>query len=212
MAITVKIIQEKEFKHKMRGYDDVEVDDFLDEIAEEFDRLTRENAELRKKATTAAAAPTAAATGEDSSYVKSLENTLRDTLVMAQRTSDETIREAQTKASGIVANAEREAERIVGDAQDQVIALREEFNVLKQRASSFVDSQHKVLTDIVTYFEGKSEELGYSAEDDEYAAYGADTIGEIGEPEEAHAPVNGFGEPQSEGDMGDTMVFKNLRV
>ena len=36
MAITVTMIEEKEFKTKVRGYDPVEVDEFLDEICDEM--------------------------------------------------------------------------------------------------------------------------------------------------------------------------------
>lgn len=205
MAMNVRAIHEKDFKYKMRGYDDVEVDDFLDEVAEEFERLTRENADLKKKLESS---------GEQTGYVKNLEGTLRDTLVMAQRTAEETTKEAQAKASAIIANAEKEAAHIKADSEDQVIALREEFRILKKRASDFVDSQHRVMADLLAYFESKSEELGYEmSEQGQQYADGFDnaSIGDIGGAEEPPPPSDGFGEPQGDGDFGDTMVFKSIR-
>ena len=43
MKLTPLDIRHKEFKRGMRGYVDSEVDEFLDDIADEFERLFREN-------------------------------------------------------------------------------------------------------------------------------------------------------------------------
>lgn len=234
MPISVRVIQEKEFKTKMRGYDEIEVDDFLDEIAEEMDRLIRENGDLRKRASeisqqqVVVERPAPVQSSETSASVKSLENTLRDTLVMAQRTSEETIREAEKKASTIISNAEREASRLRGEAQDEVDALREEFFLLKQKTKDYVVSQHGIMSDLLQYFEKKSAELSYNidqtGEEDTLAspeppsAYknmfdddDDDSIGMLGSIGFGSESKPEFGEPQSNGDMGDTMVFKNPR-
>lgn len=50
MSISVEEIVNKEFKTKLHGYDQVEVDDFLDKICDELDALTKENAQLRQYA------------------------------------------------------------------------------------------------------------------------------------------------------------------
>ena len=54
MAITVNDIREKEFKTEMRGYSRDEVDDFLDELAEQTEELAVENERLEGEATKAA--------------------------------------------------------------------------------------------------------------------------------------------------------------
>ena len=46
MKLTPLDIRHKEFKRGMRGYVDGEVDEFLDEVADEFERLFKENIEL----------------------------------------------------------------------------------------------------------------------------------------------------------------------
>ena len=46
MAITVKDIREKEFNTEMRGYTRDEVDDFLDELADQMEAMIKENREL----------------------------------------------------------------------------------------------------------------------------------------------------------------------
>ena len=49
MAITVAMIEEKEFKIKMRGYDPSEVDEFLDEVCDEMVALQEEIATLNQR-------------------------------------------------------------------------------------------------------------------------------------------------------------------
>ena len=49
MAITVPMIEEKEFKTKVRGYDPVEVDEFLDEICDEMILMQEEISNLQAR-------------------------------------------------------------------------------------------------------------------------------------------------------------------
>ena len=57
MPITVAMIEEKEFKTKMRGYDPVEVDEFLDAICDEMVALQEEIATLNQRLSQASQAP-----------------------------------------------------------------------------------------------------------------------------------------------------------
>ena len=43
MKLTALDIHHKEFRHSLRGYSEEEVDGFLDQVADEFDRLFKEN-------------------------------------------------------------------------------------------------------------------------------------------------------------------------
>ena len=49
MKLTPLDIRHKEFKRGMRGYADVEVDEFLDEVADEYERLFKENIDLSER-------------------------------------------------------------------------------------------------------------------------------------------------------------------
>ena len=55
MAITVKDIHEKEFSKQVRGYSIDEVDDFLDELAEQMEVMIKENREALAEAEAAKA-------------------------------------------------------------------------------------------------------------------------------------------------------------
>src|SRR6185503_2811549 len=102
MDVTPQVINEVEFHQKMRGYDPDEVDDFLERVAiavEQFQEHIRSAeqraivaekraAELEKRVTSAPA-PAAPADAVDET------ETIKRTLVLAQRTADAAIKEAE---------------------------------------------------------------------------------------------------------------------
>jgi len=47
--ITPLDIQNKEFRRSIRGYNEAEVDEFLDEVMKDFEKLYKENMELKDK-------------------------------------------------------------------------------------------------------------------------------------------------------------------
>jgi cell division initiation protein len=55
MKLTPLDIHHKEFRHSLRGYAEDEVDQFLDEVADEFERLFKENIDLSERLEAAAA-------------------------------------------------------------------------------------------------------------------------------------------------------------
>lgn len=160
--ITVQDIHEKEFKRKMRGYDEVEVDEFLDIIAEDYAKLLQEVQNLREKAKAAPAVapvapvqaapvtpivqpkPVPAPAPETSDTVRSLETTLRDTLVIAQRTADETVAEAQKKAKLIIQGAEDRAALIQYDAEKKLEGIREKVAGARRQAADYRAQLRKV--------------------------------------------------------------------
>ena len=92
----------------MRGYSDEEVDVFLDEVADEYERLAAENVELQDRVRLL----------EDqlAAHVQ-LRDALEKTLVNAQFQADETKANAQAQADETKANASKESELILRDAE-----------------------------------------------------------------------------------------------
>ena len=150
--ITVKDIREKEFSKQKHGYHEDEVDDFLDEIADQMEALIRENRGLMTQveelsANGAPAAPAYAAPIADAapvsggsiqppvdepSYFRNLEATLRETLLSAQRIADNTVAEARVKAKDLVSGAEEQSRKITDDANLSAHAAKVEFESLKK--------------------------------------------------------------------------------
>jgi cell division initiation protein len=107
----------------MRGYSEEQVDVFLDEVADEFERLFQDNIELRERIQLL---------DEQVTGYENLKETLNNTLVSAQQQADATranankegeliLRDAEIKARGIVSETYSEKQRI----QQSLIQLRQ---------------------------------------------------------------------------------------
>ena len=128
MAISVRDIQEKEFATQQSGgYNVEQVDDFLDEIAEQMAALVRENLELNQQVNNlkndVQQAQARTPDYNEKDYFQNLQNAMRESLIGAQRIADETMEEATQKAQKTVDDANAEAERVSAEAKDQASAL-----------------------------------------------------------------------------------------
>lgn len=119
MDLTPDLLRTVDFNDaKKRGYDPDEVDEFLDRAAADLDR---QHARLRELESRADAAERRAAQIEAEVRERSdSDETLRRTLVLAQRTADAAIKEAQDEAARIVAEARQKADGMITSAEEQV--------------------------------------------------------------------------------------------
>ena len=156
MAISVRDIQEKEFGTQATGgYNIEQVDDFLDEISEQMAALVRENLELNRQIKslevelTAARAQAAAAEAKtpdynEKSYFENLQNAMRESLIGAQRIADETLEEANRKAQKTVGDAQAQADQITITARDKANELvskaQKEADAISAEAKNRVDT------------------------------------------------------------------------
>ncbi|NMP21634.1 DivIVA domain-containing protein [Sulfobacillus harzensis] len=143
MPLTVLDIQNKEFKTSIRGYNQDEVDEFLDEVMKDYDALIRENEELRHNTS---------GMGEKLEQYRQLERTLQNTLVVAQSTADEMKQAARKEAELVVREAEararelmQKAESEVGRQHEKLEQLRRETEQFRARVKSLLESQIALL-------------------------------------------------------------------
>ena len=141
-------IQNKEFIKSFRGYKVTDVDIFLDEIIIDYENLYKDNIELKDKI--------AILTDQIEKY-NNLEDTLKNTLVIAQKTSEEVTNTAKQKSELIIMEAEGKAKRIIEDAHDEVITiqkeyenLRKEIYIFKTKFKSLIEGQ---LISLENYYE-----------------------------------------------------------
>lgn len=149
--ITPLDIQNKDFKKSFRGYKAREVDVYLDNINEDYEKLYKENIELKDKI--------GILTDQIRQY-NNLEETLKSTLVIAQSTADEVTTSARKKAELIIEEAEIQAKNRTNEAIDEVKSIKREYDLLqeeiyvfKTRYESFIKAQLLSLEDFYKSFE-----------------------------------------------------------
>ncbi len=145
MPLTPLDIVNKEFKHGFRGYNEDDVNEFLDEVVRDYEALIRENDELKEN--------TSGMTERLEQYRK-LEATLQSTLIIAQQTSEEVKQAARKEADLIVREAEGKADEIVRraegrarDAENQLAQMRYETEKYRAQVRSLLESQLHLLSE-----------------------------------------------------------------
>ena len=119
--LTPMEIHDHQFKKAtFRGYNENEVDDFLDKIVVDFEKLLNENERLRTQLYT---------NEKELEKYRGLEKTMNDTLMMAQRTADDVISSAKKNAEDIKENAARECQQIREQAQFEANRQIDKANV-----------------------------------------------------------------------------------
>ncbi|MCI8291091.1 MAG: DivIVA domain-containing protein [Clostridia bacterium] len=118
-------IENKKFqKQMMNGYNVDEVDDFLDEITVNYEKLYKENTELRAEIERSKS---------DLEKYKTIEQTLQNTLVMAQKTADDIKSNAQDEADSIIRNARSKMQDQVDEVTKDLETRRREFSETKKQ-------------------------------------------------------------------------------
>lgn len=112
-------IENKKFPKSIKGYNVDDVDDFLDEVTVEYEKLYKENAELKNQIETMQ---------NDLKHFRSVEHTLQNTLVMAQTTADNMIKDAQKSAEEIKSIAQKQADQTLAEAQSKAKSAVEDLD------------------------------------------------------------------------------------
>lgn len=157
MALTPMDIHNKEFSKSFRGYDDGEVDQFLDEIIDEFEKLYKENLDFKERLGLLA---------DQINNYKTMENTLKETLVTAQKAAGEVVESAQKRSELILDEADIKARKIIEEANDKVLEVRREYDeyrkqiqVFKTRFRSLLETQLEVIKQEIPSYEPIDEDI-----------------------------------------------------
>jgi cell division initiation protein len=141
MKISPMDIQQQQFKGKMfGGLDSEDVDAFLQSVAAEMEELLRENDELKERLNRNATAM---------AEMEARESQLRETMLAAQRITEEMKANAQKEAQLLISEAELKGERIIADAENKLVALGSQIQELKREKVQF-ESGFKGMLD--TYY------------------------------------------------------------
>lgn len=117
-------IHNKEFKRSFRGYSEEEVDEFLDRVIKDYEKLYRDNIELRE---------TIERVNSKLEHYQHMENTLHNTLVIAQETAEEVKLNAKKETELMIKEAEIRSQKLAEEAMAKVRKATAEYEeLLKQ--------------------------------------------------------------------------------
>ncbi|WP_172194154.1 MULTISPECIES: DivIVA domain-containing protein [Saccharibacillus] len=128
MALTPLDIHNKEFSRRLRGYDEDEVNEFLDQVIKDYESVIRENKDLLHRMTSME---------ERLNHFMNLEDTLSKTIIVAQEAADEVRGNAKKEAQLIVKEAEKNADRIINESLVKSRKVAVEMEELKKQASIY---------------------------------------------------------------------------
>ncbi len=145
--ITPLDIENKKFSKQMvNGYNVDEVDEFLDELTTDYERLYKENKELKDNTEEL---------HNDVGQYKNIESTLQNTLIIAQKTADEIQSVAKQQAEQIIKDAEYQAKTKLDEINTQIVLkekeideLKKQFSVYKAKMESLLISQLELIKDM----------------------------------------------------------------
>ena len=140
-------IENKKFsKQMMNGYSVEEVDEFLDDLTVDYERAYKQSTELKSRVDELESSLL---------HYKKIEDTLQNTLVMAQSTAEEVKNVARQQAEQIIKEAEGNARKSVDDLGQEILMkkkeledIKKQFDVYKAKMESLLISQLELLKDI----------------------------------------------------------------
>lgn len=140
-------IENKKFsKQMMNGYSVDEVDEFLDELTADYEKLYKETAEAKTKIENMQ---------DDMAKYKNIESTLNNTLIMAQTAAEDVKNLAKQQAEAILSEAQANAKQAVAELEQEITIkhkeleeLQKQFDVYKAKMESLLISQLELLKDV----------------------------------------------------------------
>jgi cell division initiation protein len=129
MRITPLDVRKQEFRKGMRGLDPEEVYAFLSTVADEYESVLNDNKALRERLLEL----------DDKVHeYRSMEKTLRDTLLTAERVNVEAKENARREANIIIKEAQIEAEKALRDIKTEAMKLRSQVQNLRSQRDAYL--------------------------------------------------------------------------
>ena len=145
--ITPLDIENKKFsKQMMNGYSVEEVDDFLDDLTVDYTKIYKENSEQKTQIEELS---------KSLEHYKTIEETLQNTLVMAQKTAEDVKNVAKQQADQILNEARGNAQTQVKELENEILNkkkemddIKKQFDIYKAKMESLLISQLELLKDV----------------------------------------------------------------
>lgn len=128
MNYTPNDLQNLTFKKHFMGYSEDMVNDVLDKVIEDYSAYIRENVELKDKL---------ALLNEGLQHYKTIEESLQNALLVAQQTGEDIKKNAYEKAENVIREAEIRAQKLINDANQEVVKIKFEYEDSKKKLHMF---------------------------------------------------------------------------
>ena len=128
MLITPNEIATKDFKKVAVGYSPEEVDTFLDDLYEDYEKLF-----MLKQKGEAKAEPKDEPVAQDTERLQRMEKTIERTLTLAEAAAEETRIAAKSEATQIVQGAKMQAEEVLSATRKREFELEQDIAALSSR-------------------------------------------------------------------------------
>lgn len=128
MPLTPLDIHNKSFSKGFRGYDEDEVNEFLEQIMKDYELILREKKLLEEKLNNV---------HEKLGHFNNIEETLNKSILIAQEAAEEVRRNAQKEAKLIIKESEKNADRIVNESLSKARRIALEIEELKKQSKVF---------------------------------------------------------------------------
>jgi cell division initiation protein len=128
MNYTPNDLQNVTFKKSLLGYSEDVVNDVLDKVIEDYSAYIRENVELKDKL---------ALLNDGLQHYKTIEESLQNTLLVAQQTGEDIKKNAYDKAENVIKEAEIRAQRLINEANQEVVKVNFEYEDMKKKLHIF---------------------------------------------------------------------------
>ena len=121
-------IQRQDFEVKLRGYNADEVDDFLDLVGRDYEKLYKENAELRDQIRQL---------NRSVEQYKAMEATLQQSIVLAQTAAEDIKKSAAEKANVIVNEAQSKSEHMYRQIDHDIQEKKNELKIVQNEVNGY---------------------------------------------------------------------------
>ncbi|WP_430786081.1 DivIVA domain-containing protein [Virgibacillus flavescens] len=128
MPLSPLDIHNKEFTRSFRGYDEDEVNEFLDQVIKDYELVIRDRKELKEKVEQL---------NEKLGHFTNIETTLNKSILIAQETAEEVRGNAMKESKLIIKEAEKNADRIINEALNKSRRIEMDVEELKKQGKVF---------------------------------------------------------------------------
>jgi len=195
MKLTPLDIHHKEFRHSLRGYAEDEVDQFLDEVADEFERLFKENIDLSEKLEVV------------NTKVRDFElkeSAVNNAIIAAQSAGEDMRRKAQVEADSVLRDAEIKAKEIIHNAlakkqqvASELVRIKKAEEEFRAKFSALLEQQQRAVNEV-------------SLPEDVTVLLADTDEGVVGDVEVRAEPMNAYAAPEvtyAPAPMGETQAM-----